>query len=76
MMLDKLVTVKQLAVASPAFTEASLRWKIFHAETNGLDRALVKVGRRVLIDLVEFERWLDQQRVREVESVPSCGPTR
>ena len=65
MVLERLLTVKQLADASPAFTEASLRWQIFNSTTNGLDRALVKVGRRVLIDVAEFELWLEQQRVRE-----------
>ena len=66
MEIKNLVTVKQLAEASPAFTEASLRWMIFNAETSGLDRALVKRGRRILIDVPEFERWLEEQRVAKV----------
>jgi len=66
---NHLLTVKQLAEKSPAFSEASLRWMIFCAEQNGLARALVKVGRRVLIDVAEFERWLESQRLGEVESV-------
>ena len=65
MVLERLLTVKQLAEKSPAFTESSLRWLIFNAKANGLNRALLKVGRRVLIDLPEFEQWLDEQRVRE-----------
>ena len=69
MTFENLVTVKQLSVSSPAFSEASLRWMIFCAEQNGLARALVKVGRRVLIDVAEFERWLESQRLGEVESV-------
>ena len=66
---DHLLTVKQLAEKSPAFSEASLRFLIFCAEKNGLSRALVKVGRRILIDVAEFERWLESQRLGEVESV-------
>ena len=58
-----LKTVAQLAESSPAFTEASLRWMIFESETNGLNRALVKRGRRILIDVPEFELWLEGQRV-------------
>ncbi len=73
---ENLVTVTQLAEKSPAFTEASIRWKIFQAENNGLDRALVKVGRRVLIDVVEFERWLEGQRLGEVGTTPPIGGTR
>ena len=66
MEIENLVTVKQLSEASPAFTEASLRWMIFNAETNGLNRALVKRGRRILFDVPEFERWLEEQRVGHV----------
>ena len=62
-----LLTVRQLSDSCPAFTEASLRWLIFNAKANGLNRALVKVGRRVLIDVHEFEKWLDQQRVSGVQ---------
>lgn len=65
---ENLLTVRQLAKSSPAFTEASLRWLIFNAKSNGLNRALVKVGRRVLIDVPEFEMWLEGQR-----QVPPAG---
>jgi len=68
MKLDRLLTVKQLAAMSPAFTEAALRWRIFGAKENGLERALVKVGRRVLIDQAEFENWLEARRVGDVET--------
>jgi hypothetical protein len=61
-----LLTVKQVAEASPAFTEASLRWLIFNAEKNGLVKAIVKVGRRVLIDETVFDDWLAARK---------CGPT-
>ena len=66
-------SVKQLAEANPAFTEASLRWMIFNAEKNGLNRALVKRGRRILIDLVEFELWLEEQRVAKVAPANDQG---
>ena len=55
-------TVRQVAGASEAFTEPSLRWLIFHAEKNGLSKALVRVGRRVLIDTDRFDAWLDEKR--------------
>ena len=54
-----------------ALDYAALGWMIFCAETNGFDRALIKRGRRVLIDVPEFERWLESQRLGEVESVPA-----
>ena len=63
MEMETLKTVKQVANSSSAFTENSLRWLIFCRETNGLSRALVKVGSRVLIDVPEFELWLEEKRV-------------
>jgi len=73
MRTENLVTVRQLSASSPAFSEASIRWMIFCAERNGLDRALVKVGRRILIDVPEFERWLESHRLGDVETVPADG---
>lgn len=55
-------TVKQVARERPAFTVASLRWLIFNAETNGLHYALVRIGRRVLIDLERFDQWIEGHR--------------
>lgn len=60
--MTRLITVKQVAERYPAFSEGALRWRIFNAEQNGLSSALVRVGRRVLIDTEEFDRWLDSQR--------------
>lgn len=58
-----LATVKQVAAEAPFITEATLRWWIFHAETNGLKPALLKIGGRVYIDRAEFNKWLEGQRV-------------
>lgn len=59
---DKLRSVRQIAERNPAFSEASLRWLIFRAGQNGLDRALVRIGRRVLIDEPRFNDWIETQR--------------
>jgi hypothetical protein len=56
-------TVKRLAAEAPWVTEAKLRWWIFHAESNGLNAALIKIGGRVYIDRTEFNRWLEAQRL-------------
>ncbi len=71
---QNLRSVRQIVDASrpagpdsePAITEGSLRWLIFNAQENGLDQALVRVGRRVLIDLDAFNDWLESQRARPV----------
>jgi hypothetical protein len=53
------LTVKQFAEKYDAFTEASLRYYIFHAETNGLSTALRRIGRKILIDENKFFEWID-----------------
>lgn len=58
----QLATVRQLAGLYPAFSEASIRWLIFKAKENGLDPALVHIGRRVLIDVPRFGEWVNSQR--------------
>ena len=76
MEIENLVTVRQLAEVSPAFTEAGIRWLLFQARSNGLERAIVRVGRRVLIDRVAFENWLEEGRVgaaRINDSLPEAG---
>ena len=66
-----LSTVAQFAERHPSFTEPSLRHLIFESkprrsskgqiEGNGLDRAIVRVGRKVLIDEAKFFDWLAAQ---------------
>jgi hypothetical protein len=62
----QLRTVKQFASAYPAFSEGSLRWLIFKAgspqtvsddHSAALNDALVRIGRRVLIDENKFFEW-------------------
>ncbi len=55
-------TIKQVSQERPAFKEAALRYLIFNAETNGLNSALVRIGRRVMIDLERFDQWLEGHR--------------
>ena len=59
----ELRTVKQLAQEAMFVTENKLRWWIFHADKNGFQSALIKVGGRVYIDRMEFNRWLEAQRI-------------
>lgn len=61
-LVAQLFTVKQLAQKYPAFSEGSLRYLLFNRERNGLDRAVIQIGRRVLIDEQEFVAWLRQQK--------------
>lgn len=62
--MRQLFTVRQFAEANPAFSEASLRWQIFNARENGLQRAgaLLRNGRRILIDADKFYQWLESRQ--------------
>lgn len=57
-----LKSVSQFASES-VWSEASLRWMIFQASSNGLSEtaAIVRVGRRVFIDPDAFDRWIESQ---------------
>lgn len=41
--------------------QGGLRHLIFHADTNGFDRVVRRVGRRVLIDVNAFFTWVESQ---------------
>ncbi len=58
--IPPLSTVNQFCEKYPAFTHGGLRDRIFHAETNGLKKmgAILRNGRRVLIDEEKFFDWL------------------
>lgn len=53
-------------VAKGPFSEGQLRWWIFTSASNGLDavNAVIRVGRRVYIDLDRFDEWIEQQNRR------------
>jgi len=61
-----LLTVNQFSVKNPAFPPGGLRWQIFNERTNGLaaSGAVLRVGRRVLIDEDRYFSWLDGQNRR------------
>ena len=62
MNVQDILTVAQLAELNAAFSEATIRWWIFNAETNGFERCLVRIGGRVFIDRTAFEAWLEDHR--------------
>ena len=60
---DIVITVSEFSKRHSAFTEASLRWLIFRAAENGLANsgALIRIGRRILIDEARFMQYLRDQ---------------
>ncbi|MBX3708212.1 MAG: hypothetical protein KIT56_00885 [Gammaproteobacteria bacterium] len=56
------MTPKQLPELYPGvFTEASIRWLIFNEKINGFSCCVKRIGRKVLIDLDQFEAWIAKQ---------------
>jgi hypothetical protein len=62
----RLSTVKRLAYLYPdaGFTDSSIRWLIFNSEENGFGRCIRRLGKKVLIDIEEFEDWMDNYAAR------------
>jgi len=58
-----LQTVPQFAENNPAFPTGGLRYQIFNEEKNGLKAAgaIVRVGRKVLIDVDKYFAWVYNQ---------------
>jgi hypothetical protein len=61
--MPTLSTVNQFAEKHPAFTTGGLRAWIFNENTNGLavSGAIVRIGRKVLIDEAKFFDWVQSQ---------------
>ncbi|MCM2323506.1 MAG: DNA-binding protein [Oligoflexia bacterium] len=59
---SKFQSIKQFANQNQAFSEPSLRWLIFNCETNGLSNAVVRIGRKILIDTEAFGQWIESHR--------------
>ncbi len=67
-----LLTVRQFTDKHQAFTQGSIRNLIFLSENrktskgvikgNGLDIALVRIGRKLLIDEAKFFEWIDSMQ--------------
>lgn len=61
--MPTLLTVKQFPPKHPAFTEPAIRMLIFNEKQNGLADAgaIVRIGRKVLIDEEKFFDWIESQ---------------
>ncbi|NBX02905.1 MAG: hypothetical protein EBR02_02325 [Alphaproteobacteria bacterium] len=48
-------------------TERAVRHLLFKAKTNGLAKsgAIIKLGRRTLIDVARFSAWVNEHRVQQ-----------
>jgi hypothetical protein len=72
------VTVNQLSEKFPAFSRSALRNLIYRSEpthsskgiipSNGLESAIVRIGRKVLIDEQEFFNWIERHKIKNSDS--------
>jgi len=61
--MPTLSTVNQFTERHPAFTAGGLRALIFNEHQNGLAKAgaVMRIGRKVLIDEAKFFAWVESQ---------------
>lgn len=50
-------------------TESSIRWLIFNAKENGFEKCIRRIGRKVLVDLEEFQNFIDNEAANGGENV-------
>lgn len=58
---QQFMTVKEASRLFP-FSESSLRYLLFHSHANGLERCLRRIGKKILINRIDFESWLDAHK--------------
>lgn len=58
--IDEFATPKALIRICPnlELTEQQMNWALRHRKTNGLDSAVKKMGRNLVIHIPTFTRWL------------------
>jgi hypothetical protein len=59
--VDDFVTIRQLTTSNPAFTEGGIRALIFRSKSNGFDRCIRRIGRKILISKSAFSQWIEAQ---------------
>jgi hypothetical protein len=61
--MPTLSTVNQFTAKQPAFSIGGLRALIFNEHSNGLAKsgAIVRIGRKILIDETRFFAWVEAQ---------------
>lgn len=59
--VKRFATVRQMPEIYPSFSEASIRWLIFNKNSNGFSACMRKLGKKIIIDLDDFEKWISEQ---------------
>ena len=53
----KIYSIPELVEHYP-FKESAIRRFLFHRKTNGLDKAVLKIGKRIYVRKDYFEEWI------------------
>jgi len=61
-MFNSYYSVKLLAEKHPGFSESYLRYLIFNSKTNGFNKCVTRIGRKVLIDEDAFLKWFEENK--------------
>ena len=59
--MSNYLTVAQVSEKFPAFSESSIRYHLFYSKQNNLEKAIRRVGRKILISETEFINWIENQ---------------
>jgi hypothetical protein len=62
--IRRLIPVPEFNKFHPDPSPGALRWLIFKNK-NGFQRCVVRRGRRILIDELEYFKWVDEQNKRQ-----------
>ena len=54
----RLATIAQIPNHYP-LSQSAIRWLISNGEQNGFNKCVRRLGRKILIDLNDFEDWID-----------------
>ena len=73
--IPTLLTVSQFIKKHPFISNGGLRFQIFDAKNNGLEKAeaVVRMGRRVLIDEGRYFAWIESQQKDNEMGGKSCA---
>lgn len=55
---DEYFTFDQMSKRFPIFSEGALRWHRMK-NTNNFNKCTRKIGRRIIISLIDFQEWMD-----------------
>lgn len=58
----RLTSPKEFILTHPQFSMGWLRKTIFNGKENGFDAVVIRLGRKVMLDLDRFEAWLEEHR--------------